>query len=114
MCSGYWNNPEQTPVAIRVGWFDTGDLVWHDEEGYYFIADRKKDMFISGGENVYPAEIEDLLRTNPNIDDIAVIGVPHLKWGEVGCAVVVLRACETATEAEVLSFCAGKIAKYKI
>jgi fatty-acyl-CoA synthase len=114
MCSGYWNNPGQTNAAIRDGWFHTGDLARRDDEGYYYIVERKKDMFISGGENVYPAEIEHLLRTHPKIADVAVIGTPHPKWGEVGCAVVVLRPDESASEEELFGFCAGKIAKFKI
>ncbi|MDP8982038.1 MAG: long-chain fatty acid--CoA ligase [Acidobacteriota bacterium] len=114
MCSGYWNNPEQTAAAIRDGWFHTGDLAMFDSEGYCFIVDRKKDMFISGGENVYPAEVESVLREHPKIADVAVFGVPHPKWGEVGCAAVVLREGESSTEEEILTFCAGRIAKFKI
>ena len=114
MCSGYWGNPGQTAAAIRDGWFHTGDLARRDSEGYYYIVDRKKDMFISGGENVYPAEIENILKTHPRVAEVAVIGVPHPKWGETGCAVVVLEACEKITREELLAFCSGKIAKFKI
>ncbi|MGI8743720.1 MAG: acyl-CoA synthetase [Bryobacteraceae bacterium] len=114
MCSGYWNNPGQTAAAIRDGWFHTGDLARCDAEGYFYIVDRKKDMFISGGENVYPAEIENLLRTHPKVADAAVVGMPHPKWGETGCAVIVLRPDEGITGTELLAFCAGKIAKFKI
>ena len=114
MCSGYWNNLEQTRAAIRDGWFHTGDLASRDEEGYCYIVDRKKDMFISGGENVYPAQIEHLLRMHPKVDDVAVIGTPHSKWGEVGCAFVVVRPGESLTAEDLLAFCSGKIAKFKI
>ena len=114
MCSGYWNNPEQTQAAIRDGWLYSGDLASRDAEGYYYIVDRKKDMFISGGENVYPAEIEHLLRTHPQVADVAVVGQPHAKWGEVGCAAVVRQPGAALTEEELLAFCSGKIAKFKI
>ena len=114
MCSGYWNDAEQTAAAIRGEWFHTGDLARRDVEGYYYIVDRKKDMFISGGENVYPVEIEQVLRLHPKVVDVAVVGVAHSKWGEVGCAVVVLRPHESVVEGELLSFCVGKIAKFKI
>jgi fatty-acyl-CoA synthase len=114
MIDGYWKNPEATASALRDGWFYSGDLARQDEEGYFFIAGRKKDMFISGGENVYPAEIENLLSTHWKIADVAVTGVPHPKWGEVGCAAVVLRAGATAEEAELQEFLRGKLAKYKI
>ncbi|MBR9978033.1 MAG: AMP-binding protein, partial [Bacteroidetes bacterium] len=87
---GYWNNPEATAATIRDGWFYTGDLVRRDEEGYYFVVDRKKDMFISGAENVYPAEVEHVLRSHPAVRAAAVIGVPDDRWGEVGKAFLVL------------------------
>jgi fatty-acyl-CoA synthase len=114
MCSGYWNNPDATAAAIRQGWFHTGDLARRDAEGYYYIVDRKKDMYISGGENVYPAQIEHVLLEHPKVEQAAVVGVPHAKWGEVGCAVIVLRAGEQATEEEILDFCRGKLAKFKL
>lgn len=111
---GYWNNPDATAAAIRDGWFHTGDLVRRDADGYTYVVDRKKDMFISGAENVYPAEIEHLLRTHPAVDQVAVVGVPDATWGEVGRAFVVLRAGAAATEAELLEFCRGQLARYKI
>ncbi|MCU1307867.1 MAG: AMP-dependent synthetase and ligase [Acidobacteriaceae bacterium] len=114
MCNGYWNNPEQTAQAIRDGWFYTGDIAKFDDEGYCYIVDRKKDMFISGGENVYPAEVEKLLIRHPKILEVAVVGVPNAKWGEVGAAVVILKSGESATEEEILSFCQSQIAKFKI
>jgi fatty-acyl-CoA synthase len=114
MFSGYWNQPEVTAAAFRDGWFHTGDLVREDDEGYWYIVDRKKDMFISGGENVYPAEIEHLIVKHPAVSEVAVIGIPHPKWGEVGCAAIVLKAGANATADEIIEFCRGKIAKFKI
>ncbi len=93
MCSGYFNNPEASQAAIDAdGWFHTGDLARIDDDGFFFIVDRKKDMFISGGENVYPVEIEKALYEHPAVAQCAVIGVPDEKWGEVGKAIVVLEA----------------------
>ncbi len=114
VCSGYWNRPEATAEAFRDGWWHTGDLARRDAEGYFYIVGRKKDMLISGGENIYPAEIEGLLATHPKIAEAAIIGVPDAKWGEVGRAVVVARPGETLTAEEVLAFCDGKLARYKI
>jgi fatty-acyl-CoA synthase len=114
MCDGYWNNPEQTAQAIRNGWFHSGDIAKFDEEGYYYIVDRMKDMYISGGENVYPAEIESVLIRHPKISEVAVVGVPHEKWGEVGAAAIITKAGQSATEEEVVEFCLEHLAKYKI
>src|SRR5207248_1662144 len=114
MCSGYWNNPEASAAAMRDGWFHTGDLVCQDDEGYWYIVDRKKDMFISGGENVYPAEIENVLAGHPAVREVAVIGIPHPKWGEVGCAIVSLRSGAAADEHDIVDFCKGQLAKFKI
>jgi len=111
---GYWQNPEATAQTIRDGWFHTGDLVRFDEEGYFYVAGRKKDMFISGGENVYPVEIERFLSTHPKIREIAVIGVPDEKWGEVGKAYVALKSGESMTAQDVIAFCEGQLARYKI
>ena len=111
---GYWKNPEATAQAIKDGWFYTGDLVRRDEEGYFYVAGRKKDMFISGGENVYPVEIERFLSTHPAIREVAVIGVPDPKWGEVGKAYIALNEGASLTAEEVLAFCEGNLAKYKI
>ena len=113
--SGYFDEPEETKKTIEPdGWVHTGDLVMQDEEGFYFITGRKKDMFISGGENVYPTEIEEILYKHPAILEAAVIGVPHEKWGEVGKAVIVLKPGEKLTEEEVLEYLSSKLAKYKI
>jgi fatty-acyl-CoA synthase len=85
-----------------------------DEEGFYYIVDRWKDMYISGGENVYPAEVEQVLYEHPAIAEVAIVGVPHPKWQETGRAIVVLREGEALTEEEVIAFCEGRVARYKI
>ncbi len=113
--SGYFNNPEATKTAVdERGYFHTGDVAQYDEEGYFYIVDRKKDMFISGGENVYPAEIEKVLYQHPAVHMCAVIGLPDPKWGEVGKACVVLKPNQSATEEELLKFMTERLAKYKI
>lgn len=111
---GYWQLPEMTAEAIEDGWLHSGDVARVDEDGYYYIVDRWKDMFISGGENVYPAEVENVLYQMEEIAEVAVIGVPDPKWGEVGKAVVVLKPGTLLTEEQVIQFCQGKIARYKI
>ncbi len=112
---GYWNRPELNKTLLdEEGWFKTGDMVYFDDEGYYFVVDRVKDMFISGGENVYPREIEKVLENHPKIAQVQVIGVPDSKWGEVGRATVVLKEGQEASEEEILSFCDGKLARFKI
>jgi fatty-acyl-CoA synthase len=114
-CSGYFNNPESTESAVdERGFFHTGDIAYYDEEGYFYIVDRKKDMFISGGENVYPAEIERVLYQHPAVHMCAVIGLPDHRWGEVGKACVVLKPGVSASEEELLSFMAERLAKYKV
>jgi acyl-CoA synthetase (AMP-forming)/AMP-acid ligase II len=87
--SGYWNQPEATSSALREGWFHTGDIAEVDADGFIYIKDRSKDMIISGGENVYPAEIENVLGSHPGVSEVGVIGQPSVKWGECACAVVV-------------------------
>ncbi len=111
---GYWNNDEATAAAITDGWFHTGDIVRKDAEGYFFVVDRKKDMFISGAENVYPAEVERVLYLHPAVREVAVVGVPDPKWGEVGKAFVALRPSEHVSGEELIDFCSDKLAKYKI
>jgi len=114
-CSGYFNNPEATKSAVdENGYFHTGDIAQYDEEGYFYIVDRKKDMFISGGENVYPAEIEKVLYQHPAVHMCAVIGLPDVKWGEVGKACVVLKPGQSASEAELLNLMTEHLAKYKV
>ena len=115
ICSGYFGNPEATATLVdEEGWFHTGDLARHDEEWYFFIVGRKKDMFISGGENVYPPEIEEALYEHPAVHMCAVIGVPDPQWGEVGLACVVLGPEAEATEEELLDFLRGRLAGYKV
>jgi fatty-acyl-CoA synthase len=114
-CSGYWNNPHATAAVVDdKGWFHTGDMVYHDEDWYFYVVDRKKDMFISGGENVYPAEIEAVLYKHPAVHMCAVIGVPHEKWGEVGMACVVLKPDAEATQGELIAFMQDHLARYKV
>ena len=114
-CSGYWNNPKASAEVLDSdGWFHTGDMVRHDEEWYFYVVDRKKDMFISGGENVYPVEIESVLYKHPAVHMCAVVGVPDPKWGEVGKACVVLKPGTKATEEELLGFMQQSLARYKV
>jgi len=114
-CSGYFGDPEASAAAIDDrGYFHTGDIACYDAEGYFTIVDRKKDMFISGGENIYPVEIEKVLYQHPAVLMCAVIGLPDAKWGEVGRACVVLRPGAQADEAELLGFMAARLAHYKV
>jgi fatty-acyl-CoA synthase len=115
MCSGYYNNPEATAAVVdEDGWFHTGDLMYYDEEWYFYVVDRKKDMFISGGENIYPTEIESVLYRHPSVHMCAVIGVPDEKWSEVGVACVVLKPGAAASEDELIGFLQDKLARYKV
>jgi fatty-acyl-CoA synthase len=111
---GYWNRPDLTAETIRDGWLHTGDLARMDEEGYLYIVDRKKDMYVSGGENIYPAEIEKVLHTHPKIFDAGIVGVPDERWGEVGKAFIVLKPGEMMGNGEIFEFLKGKMARYKI
>jgi len=110
----YWRRPEATAESIVDGWLHTGDMGYFDEEGYLYLIDRKKDMYISGGENVYPAEIEDAIMGLDKVGDVGVIGIPDEKWGEVGMAVVVPKPGEEIDEKDVVEFCKGRLAKYKV
>lgn len=113
--SGYFNDPQATAEVLDdEGWFHTGDLARVDEDGFYYIVDRKKDMFISGGENVYPVEVERALYEHPAVHMCAVIGVPDETWGEVGKAFVVLKPGREATAEELIEFLRGRLARYKI
>ncbi len=114
LMKGYWNRPEATAETIKNGWLYSGDMARMDEDGFLYIMDRKKDMIISGGENIYPAEIEDLLMSHPKIADVGVIGFPDEKWGEAIKAIVVLRQGEQMGEQELIDWCQGRIAKFKI
>ncbi len=114
---GYWGLPDATAATLRDGWLGTGDVATVDADGYVKVVDRVKDMIISGGENVYPAEVEEVFYSHPAVADCAVIGVPDERWGEVGRAVVVLRegvAGDEAIAKELLDHLAGRLAKYKI
>ena len=110
---GYWKNEEATKNTIRDGWFHTGDLMTRDEEGYYYVVDRIKNMYISGGENVYPAEVEHLIMQLEEVKDVAIIGVPHPKWGETGKAFVVKKEGAEITEQQIIDYCIENLAKYK-
>ena len=110
---GYWQKPEATREALQGGWFRTGDLARVDEDGYYYIVDRKKDMVISGGENVYPAEVEQTLHRHPAIADVAVIGTPDERWGEAVTAVVVRKADAQLAEAELIAWTRERLAHFK-
>ncbi|WP_246676939.1 AMP-binding protein [Mesorhizobium sp. B2-4-15] len=113
--SGYWNRPEETARAFTTdGWFRTGDVARRDEEGFITLVDRRKDMFISGGENVYPVEIETALLDHPDIAEAAVIGVADARWGEVGRAFVVVKAGCVVDPADLASHCRARIARYKV
>ncbi len=115
VCSGYWNNPEAFAEVIDSdGWFHTGDIVEYDEDWYFFVRDRKKDMFISGGENVYPAEIENVLYRHPAVHMCAVVGVPDEQWSEVGKACIVLKPGQSATGEELTAFMKDHLAGYKV
>ncbi len=113
--AGYWNNPQATAEALdRKGWFHTGDMAVRDEDGFYSIAGRSKDMFISGGVNVYPAEIENQLLQHPKLQDAAVVGADDATWGEVGVAFVVMRPGQELDPEELGGFLSGRLARYKI
>jgi len=110
---GYWNHPEATAETIRDEWLYTGDLARVDEEGYYYIVDRAKDMIVSGGLNTYPAEVENVIYSFPKVSQAAVIGLPHKVWGEMVAAVVVPKPGETIEEGELIEFCRETLADYK-
>ena len=112
--SGYWGRPELTEGTMKDGWLHTGDLATVDEEGFLFVVDREKDMFISGGENVYPAEIEKVYLENPRILNVAVVGIPDEKWGEIGMLFIVLKDGAAMSDEAALAFCEGKLARYKM
>ncbi len=111
---GYWNKPEENVKTVDAdGWLKTGDAGYVDEAGFLFLTDRVKDMIVSGGENVYPAEVENALASHPAVAEVAVIGVPHERWGETVKAIVVLRAGHTATQPEIIAFAKERLASYK-
>ncbi|PHN06843.1 AMP-dependent synthetase [Flavilitoribacter nigricans DSM 23189 = NBRC 102662] len=111
---GYWQNPEATDKAMKDGWFCTGDRVSQDEEGYLYVVDRIKNMYISGGENVYPAEVERVLLSHPAVAEAAVVGVPDEQWGESGKAYIVRRIEAEFSEGQLLKHCQSNLAKFKV
>jgi fatty-acyl-CoA synthase len=110
---GYWNDHESTTRVLEGGWFRTGDVATIDEDGYVLIMDRRKDMILSGGENISSLEVEKVIAAHPAIYEVAVIPVPDAKWGEVPKAIVVLKPGESATEVELIDFCRSRLAHYK-
>ncbi len=110
---GYWKNPEMTEKALRGGWYHTGDMGFMDEDGYLYLVDRKADMIVTGGENVYPKEVEDVLYEHPAVSMVAVVSAPDQKWGERVQAVVVLKPDQISTEEELIDFCKKKLGGYK-
>jgi acyl-CoA synthetase (AMP-forming)/AMP-acid ligase II len=114
MARGYWNNHAATLETFRDGWCHTGDIGLLDADGMLYLVDRKKDVIISGGENIYSREVEDALLTHPAVAEVAVIGIPDAKWGESVCACVVLRAGHTVTDAELVEHARSQIARYKV
>ena len=111
---GYWKLPEQTAETLKDGWVYTGDGAYQDREGFIFIVDRLKDMIVTGGENVFSAEVESAISTHPAVGEVAVIGIPAETWGEAVHAIIVPKAGATATEAEIIDHCRDKIANYKV
>lgn len=113
MMKEYWQDPVKTEKTIKNGYLHTGDLARMDEDGFFFLAGRSGDMYISGGENVYPAEVEKVLKDHPDIEDVSVVGVPDNKWGESGHAFVIKKPLARLTEDQVIEVCRGSLAKYK-
>lgn len=112
--SGYWDNPEETSSTLRHGWVHTGDIARQDEDGFYYIVDRKKDMYISGGENVFPVEVEKIIEAHHQVQEAAVIGIPDEKWGETGKAFIVLKPGASLDPEDIKNYLAGKLARYKL
>ena len=111
--NGYWNNKEATEQTLQDGWVRTGDLFRQDSDGYYFIVGRKKEMYISGGENVYPVQVENVIYEHPAVSQAAVIGVPDEQWGETGCAFVVLKEDQSLTGDELKTYCREYLAGFQ-
>jgi long-chain acyl-CoA synthetase len=112
--AGYWRKPQATDAVLKTGWYHTGDMGRLDGQGYLTLVDRKKDMIITGGENVYSSEVESVLSLHPAVAEAAVIGIPDAKWGEAVTAIVVPRAGTTLTPPDLIEYCRGKIADYKV
>lgn len=111
---GYWNKPEETAAALRDGWMNTGDIAYEDADGYIYIVDRQKDMIITGGENVYPTEVEVALYGHPAVKEVAVVAAPDQKWGELVVACVHLKPGQSVSEEELKQFCRERLAGYKV
>jgi len=111
--SGYWNKPEETKEVLRGGWLHTGDVGYVDGEGYFFIVERKKNMIIKAGENIFPREIEEVVYQHSKVSETAVVGVPDQIFGEELKAFVVLKPGEKATEQEIIDFCGGRLSSFK-
>ncbi|NCD24282.1 MAG: long-chain fatty acid--CoA ligase [Deltaproteobacteria bacterium] len=111
---GYWNRPDETASVLRNGWLYTGDIAYMDEEGYFFIVDRKKDLILTGGYNVYPREIDEVLHEHPAIKEAVTVGIKHKTRGEIIKAYIVVREGHNLTKTEILSFCREKLANYKV
>lgn len=114
LCKGYFQRPHETFKTFQDGWLKTGDLARRDQDGFYWIVGRSKDVIISGGENIYPAEVENVLAAHPAVLEVAVVGRPDPHWGEVGCAIVVLRPSEQEDSVSLLEFARGRLARYKV
>jgi long-chain acyl-CoA synthetase len=111
--SGYWNRPDENAKALRGGWLHTGDVGVVDEEGFLTLKDRSKDMIISGGSNIYPREIEEVILQHPRVLEVSVLGRPHAEWGEEVVAIVVPRPGQAVSESELDTLCLDNIARYK-
>jgi acyl-CoA synthetase (AMP-forming)/AMP-acid ligase II len=108
----YYRDPEATAAVLRDNWLFTGDMAMRDKDGFIYLVDRKKDVIITGGENLYPVQIEDFLRANEHIKDVAVIGLPDSRLGEIAAAIIELKPGHTCTEDDIAAFCAG-LPRYK-
>jgi O-succinylbenzoic acid--CoA ligase len=111
---GYINRPDETAEVLRDGWLHTGDLGYLDDEGYLYVVSRRHDLIISGGENIYPTEVESVLLMHPAVEEAAVVGLPEQRWGQVPAAAVKLRGGMSLSEAELIDFCRERLASYKV
>ncbi|WP_353051271.1 class I adenylate-forming enzyme family protein [Fictibacillus enclensis] len=110
---GYWNDQSTTEKTVKDGWLYTGDVGYIDDKGFLYILDRTKDMINSGGNNIYPREVEEVLLQHPNIDELSVFGLPDAEWGEAVCAAIVLREGQSLSEQEIKEYCKAYLASYK-